>query len=364
MKKSILFLAAMLTGITPVMSAGSPDSGAARVCKPPKVSMPGETTRIPGMEEHPVLSEGFARPLNIPVKKLPRRLVRDGEMLMALSFYNNSGFTKGINRLDFSGNSEFLWADDYIYRRYVPTTGFVRDGRLCYFTKYQIFSIDDYRYLVADPYTGEILEDRKVLLYSEVTGFDNYLPLYTSIAYNTDEDVIYGYSANEAGSGYSFVKAPGADPVDQEIILDKVEYANVCASICYNEKEKALYGINRDNNFVKIDFDGTQTVVMPMGVRTMWSRAALMYVADEDYYLWNCQLTDGTTGLWCIDPSNNQVSTFVDFQSEGVLPIMFFGETAKDPRAISMPIMDVADFGFGQNDGTISYFIPSTRFDG
>lgn len=334
--------------------------------RPPEAAMPGHGVRPEALEEEPA-PERIHR---LPAAAAPRRgatvrkLIRQGEMLMGYSLYNNAGFSKGMSRLDLAGHADFLWIDPYAAEYYQPTVGWLRDERLCCFMKYQIFEIEDYRYVEMDPYTGEILDEYKVPLYDEVTGFDNYLPLYISAAYNPDDGMIWGYSSNEGGSGYSFVQASAAAPGKPTAIVEKEDYSRVCASICYNPKDKSLYGVNRENNFVRIEADGSQTVLMPIGERTAYARAALMYVEDEDYFLWNCQLVDGTTGLWCIDPSTSQVAVIVDYQNEASLPILFFGKTDRDPKAIAAPVIDFVDFGMGQTDGRISFFIPTAKFDG
>lgn len=348
------------------MSAEHPAAEVKRGWKPPQVSMPVDGAPVRGLEDGTApVDAGLSIPTRaIPKKELPRRIIKQGEMLMAYNMYNNSSFTKGVNRLNLNGQADYLWSDKYSNQGYRMSVGYKRDNRLCFFTIFQIFSIDDYRYLEVDPYTGEVFEDYSVPLFDDVTGFDNYLPLFISLAYNEDENTLWGYTSNEGGSGYAFCKASCDDPSHPEAIVEKEVYENVCASLCYNSKDKCLYGVNRANNFVRVNTDGTQTVIMPLGVTTKWSRAGMLYVPEEDYYIWNCQLTDGSTGIWCIDPANNQVSTLINYQSEAAFPVLFFGETSKDPRGLSTPIIDIVDFGAGQNDGTISFFLPSTRFDG
>ena len=71
----------------------------------------------------------------------------------------------------------------------------------------------------------------------------------------------------------------------------------------------------------------------------------MIYIPGEDYFLWNGQFSDGTTGLWTLDPVNKEATSLLEYQSDGEFPLMMIGDTEKDAKAISSPIIDEIDFG-------------------
>lgn len=359
-------MAFMLCGITAMA-----DETQHRGWKPPKVSMPYDnlTYALKAGIEDPLVTEmrntDVKQTADLPIKKLPSRISSDEDILLA--YYDgltNPDFEPGVFRLNLSGDANFMYADKYTQSNYRLSSGWIRNGKLCAMHLCQTIDTNYYRYVEMDRYTGEISEDKEILLTDPVTGFQNYLPLFISAAYDPDDDMLYGYTSNEGGSGYSFFKAPASDVQHPEAVVEAESWSRVCASICYCEKDKAIYGVNRDNNFVRIEKDGTQTVIMPLGIRSAWARAALMYVPEEDYFIWNGQFTNRETGLYCIDYKNKQLATFVEYQNSASFSVLCAGKADKDPQSISSPIIDEADFGLGQCSGTIAFFVPSTYFTG
>lgn len=332
--------------------------------KLPKAELPVRNSESGVTGDAPAMKVRQARPDFSKMSKAPAWFSEERKMLMGYNQESYYGYPQGMYKLDFDGRLEFLYSTEYTDKGYFLNTGWLRNDKLCELYEYTIFSILDYVYVETDIYTGEISTSKTISLVDSETEFDNYLPLYISCAYDPTDDTLWGYTISRSGSGYAFFTAPADDVQNTTAVIESEEWSHVCASMCWNDKEKAMYGINRDNNFVRIERDGSQTVVMPTGVKTKYSRGALMYDSEEDYYIWNAQLTDGTSGLWCIDPEHNSISTFVDYEGRVSFPLLLVGETRHDPLAISMPIIDKADFGKGLNSGTVSVFMPSTLFSG
>lgn len=270
----------------------------------------------------------------------------------------------GIYRVSLEGEKEMMWTSHYLDSNYMLTNAWLRNGRLCALSHYYTFSVVDYRYEEYDPYTGEWLDDRQISLQDPVTQFTDYLPYYISTAYDSDTDTLYGYTCNSGGTGYAFFMAPEADPDETVAVLDKIPYSEVCASICYNPSDKCLYGVNRENRFVRIEKDGTQTTLFDLGCSTVYATAALLYDADNDWFIWNACLLDRTTHLWAIDLNTESIIELSDLPNGENFLCLFQGNQADTPQAISSPIVDRVRFERGSNSGTISYYMPDTYFLG
>lgn len=296
---------------------------------------------------------------------LPRRIAESKDMLIGYNTKETRGKEIGMYRLNTNGAADFMYSTEYDDDGYDYDLGWLRNGYLCGLTRLQFFDIADYKYLVMNPTSGEIISEKTISLKNPETGLDNYLPLYISCAYDPTDDTLWGYTVSEKGSGYTFFTAPADDVQNTMPVVENEQWERVCASICYNEKEKALYGINRENNFVRIERDGSQTLVMKLGVRTEYARAALLYDAEDDCYLWNAMLSDyGGSFLYCIDPKNKVVSMITDFDDSLIMPFMGIVSLSSDPAPISKPIIDKVDFGKGQTNGTITFFMPDSYFSG
>lgn len=356
----------MLSCTLPPMAGSVPDAGLDGGRSLPKVKLPSKPVRNDGIvESHlPKSAAPAVKDMDENRKAVLSRIASNGNTLMGYNAFNGTEFTKGMYRLDLNGNAEYMYTDPYSPYGYVVNEGWIRNGRLCLLVEYSIFTVIDYRYLETDRYTGEVLENREVELSWPTTGFDNYLPLYVSAAYDPTDDTLWGYTCREDGGGYAFFSSPADDVSKTKAVVASEEWNRVCASICYCEKDGCLYGVNRDDNFVRIDREGNQTVLMPIGGSTAYARAAMMYVPEDDYFLWNCQLVDGTTGLWRIDINDLSVTSLVDYESSTSFSVFCTGENEQDPYAVSAPIIDEVDFGLGQNSGAVSFFAPSSYFSG
>ncbi len=332
--------------------------------KLPKAELPARNSQSSVTDDAPAMKVRETRPNVKKMSKAPSWFTEERKMLMGYNQESYYGYPNGMYKLDFDGRLEFLYSTEYTDKGYFFNMGWMRNGKLCGLYEYTVFSVLDYVYVETDMYTGEISLSKTISLVDPETEFDNYLPLYISCAYDPTDDTLWGYTISKNGSGYAFFTAPADDVQNTTAVIESEEWGRVCASMCWNDKEKAMYGVNRNNNFVRIERDGSQTIVMPTGVKTKYTRGDLMYDPEEDYYIWNAQLNDGTSGIWCIDPNHGSISTFVDYEGRVSFPLLCMGETQHDPLAISMPIIDKADFGKGLNSGSVSVFMPSTLFSG
>jgi len=291
------------------------------------------------------------------------RMVPEGQMLMGYRSPYGEDTPVGFYRLKESCEMELLSTDSYTSQGYVVNQGWMRDGRICALAEYSFLSILDYRYLELNPFTGEILEDRKIDLQDPVTTFLNYLPLFYSSAYDPVSDKVYGYGSSETGTGYSFSCAPGNDPA-KAVSVKTPAYEEMCLSMAFNSDDGYIYGVNRNDDFVKISTDGTQTVIMPTGMTTKYSEAGMVYMPERKKFLWVMMQTDYTYGLVEIDPAAKTLSVLGYFNDLEQFPFLFLADVADDQNPIKIPEIDEIKFDHTARQGTISYFVPTEYFAG
>ena len=333
----------------------------------PKAEMPGGGQSMAGaVEDRPqarTAAGGTARVIK-KMNGLPARLAASDNVLLGYNETIIRGMESGMHKLNNDGSADFLYTSDYEKEGYEYNLGWFQDGKLCSCLRLAFFNIADYRYMETDPATGEVFTDLKISLTDPETGLDNFLPLYISCAYDPSDATLWGYTINKTGTGYTFFNAPAGKIEETEPVVKNEVWEKVCASLCYNEKEKALIGINRENNLVRIERDGSQTLIMDLGVSTQYQRAGLMYDAEDDCYLWNAQLSNDGSYLYCIDPKNNSVSMITDFDSSLRLPFIGAIPASSDPAPLQKPVIDKVDFGKGQNSGKLTFFLPDNYSSG
>lgn len=318
------------------------------------------------VEDRPQARTAAGGPARV-IKKmngLPARLAASDNVLLGYNHTIARGMESGMHKLNEDGSADFLYTSDLEKDGYEYNIGWLQDGKMCNCLRTGLFSISDYRYIETDPATGEVFTDLKVSLTDPDTGFDCFFPLYISCTYDPTDATLWGYSMNKAGTGYIFFTAPAGKIEETEPVVNNEAWEKVCASICYNEKENALVGINRENNLVRIERDGSQTLIMDLGVSTQYARAGLMYDAEDDCYLWNAQLSNDGSYLYCIDPKNNSVSMIADYDSSLRMPFIGVIPASSDPAPLQKPVIDKVDFGKGQNSGKLTFFLPDNYSSG
>ena len=298
-----------------------------------------------------------------PMKVL-RRVAPAGKVLMGYQTSTMYDEPMGVYRLNDNAEQELLFVDDYTSKGYTLNQGWLRNGRLCVTAEYAPFNIVDYRFLQIDPFTGEILKNTKIDIFDPVTTFPNYLPTFWSSAYDPKTDTVYGYTAAENGQGYAFYAAPGDDPSKAECVKTP-DFKEVCVSIAFNPDDDMIYGVNRNDDLVKIDpKTGNQTVVMATGMDTRYSVTGLLYVPETKKFLWSFALVDYTYGLAEIDIEKKSVTTLCEYDNFQQYSFLFMPESSLDPAPIRMPQIDEVKFNHNDCTGAINYFMPTEHFTG
>lgn len=293
-----------------------------------------------------------------------RAVAPEGKILQGHQNTSSYGVPRGVYRMNTDAELEKLFTNDYIDRGYSMTAGWMREGRLCMVADLSIFDIVDLRYLEVDPFTGEILTDNQIPLRDPVTEFVNYLPAYWSAAYDESKDRVYGYTSSENGQGYAFFSAPGNDP-SKSVCVRTPDYKEICISLAFNPEDGMLYGVNRNDDLVKINpATGLQTVVMPTGVRTRYAIAGMVYVPESGKFLLETMDTDYTNTLSEIDLNTQTLTHLAYFDNFEQFPILYLADASADPAPIRAPQFDDFRFDHSRGEAEVSFFVPTEYFAG
>lgn len=329
----------------------------------PTDSVPAPRVPLPEKAVASTVAERKAAPADkrqLPAKYAPA----SGYTLYGHNATFEYGNIAGNYRLDYDLNQEHLFTDQYVGQYYTFPQGWIRNGNLCGVFDKSLFSIIDYRYVEMDPYTGVILKDEQINIQDPVTTFYNYLPVYITAAYDPDEDKLYGYTCSESGNGYAFFTAPGNNPAKTVAVIPDVAYKQVCTSLAYNSKDGLFYGVNRENKLVKITKEGVQTEVMDLNMQTRYSRTGLVYIPEQDRFIWQAYLTDYSCTLQEIDYNAKTLTELAAFDNLEQYTFFYRLPNAQDPAPIKRPELDETRFDHLNGSGVISYFMPTEYFSG
>ena len=197
-----------------------------------------------------------------------------------------------------------MWADPFVEEGGSPLMNVALvDGKVAGYSLDSFFGyIFGIYYLEYDFNTGE------PLVYDEQDlGFNvGFMQVFT---YNPEDETYYGYGASADGTP-AFVSAPASEPFNYNLIKE-MEGTETCMSMCFNPTDNTMYGVNLDYDFVKVNTDGSQTVVMhldvPDGATYM---TGLVYDPNSNVYYWNINYEDETSAMATINPATQELNVY------------------------------------------------------
>ncbi|MCH5237854.1 MAG: hypothetical protein J1E95_08665 [Muribaculaceae bacterium] len=183
-------------------------------------------------------------------------------------------------------------------------------------------------------------------------------------AYNPDDGCVYGYAYNWLDDANIWWVKGDFDNIEA---AEPIKFASddFCYSLCYNSAEGCFYGVNINQQFVKVDLEGNQTVVseVPNANEMATYVTGIVYSPVNNVYYWNYNDVDDNAGLYSITPAGefNLVTTY--FSGEE-FTFLFTTDEVIDPTKPERPYFDEASFEGGSLSGTVTYLLPSTFADG
>lgn len=282
------------------------------------------------------------------------------ELLGWLNYSMNTETARGLYEYE-ANEFKLKWADPMWTdpeRKATLMTSWVKDNKICGYI-YQIL----WGYLNYNEYAEYDLETGEMLSVSEVpTEINNKPAVMQTVAYDKSDNILYGYG--QMDGGYAFMTANPDEP-SQYTLIRSVENSEICASLCYNQYEDALYGINLQQELVTIDPLGNQKIVFKLPVENVGSYVTgLAYNPDEQVYYWNMINKEGASSLVRVNPAEQTAEVFDTFESGETFCTLFCLDDKmrsgmpRRPKAVSI------DFKDGSTTGYVNYSLPQETVTG
>lgn len=314
-------------------------------------SRPGTPFRMDSAEKGFIASK-TNRPDNPP-----QRITSGGTSLfgfMSSSDISSMNPPRGLYEIGQYGETSLVYDDPGAQYYDKFSCAFLLDGYL-YGYAGAYFS-DDFAnfgtpaFLKVDFKTGEVI-------YKE--DIDSSISWSSQPAYNPEDGYFYFFTGNS-----EMARATVTNPTAVEIVKKYDNYMDNVVSLAYCPKDGGLYGVNLNHRFVKIDFDGTQTIISDIPDKSAHStfQSAMTYAPLEDIFYWTYQSNDGTTSLYTV--TTQGMFNFECALDDNACFDWFVTPDRKiTAGAPGVPTIDGLDFPYGSLSGSITFSMPEAMQD-
>ncbi len=249
--------------------------------------------------------------------------------------------------------TKLLWKDPYFEESRLACNNVAKiDNKLAGYVQDQIFGmLFGIYYVEYNAETGEVLTvDEQNIEFNK-----DYIGVFT---YNPEDDRFYGYGS--CNGTRCFLSAPAWEPFNYKMIKQQ-QGREMCISMCYNPVEKAIVGINLNNELVKIGADGRQTKIMDLNLRNVDTYVTgLVYSPRSNVYYWNINFTDGTAAMATIDPASKKLDIYENLDHcEEYYNLFTTDEYISNPDEPLRPEAGIPDFGKGELIGYVPFTLPT-----
>lgn len=292
--------------------------------------------------------------------KAPRKVTAAGANIYGyVSYSDDPDFWPGLAELTPSGY-ENLWSDPLFEDYYMnATNGWLVDDKIVgVFPDIYVGYIYGYYKYAFDFNTGELLDLVEYPL-------DQADIMFFISAFNPETNKIYGYAYNFNDDGELYWCVADADnPLDAEAVAFATE--DFCYSLCFNPTDGNFYGVNINQEFVKVNEAGVQTVISEVpqeGAATYQTGIVYSPVAGKFY--WNCNLTDDydfASYLYTITPEG-KFDLVMDFPYGEEFSYFLTTDVVTNPDKPTRPEVESLSFNNGALAGTVTFKLPATYGD-
>lgn len=255
-----------------------------------------------------------------------------------------------------------VWEDEFVYTSGGGklTTGWLNGDKLCGYSIYtfwgMIFSFDYVEINIADGTTVRSEE------------FDYYeQPNISTAAFSSGEGAIYGYASSPEDGSAGWFRADANTPC-QPVFVRKMsdEYTGTaCYSLTYNPDDDMFYGINLEQQFVRIDADGRQSVIAEVPDANSLANyiTGMVYSPKENLFYWNYNTKDRDSGIYSIT-KEGIFSHIVSFSDGEEMTCLITKDNFSGASKPSRPEITDVSFAGGASNGTIEILLPDSYLDG
>ncbi len=294
----------------------------------------------------------------------PRQLSLSGASVYGWLAANGEDVPGGWYSLDTDGTYKMQWTSPVDDAFMNMLTGWVKGDKLCGTMSYNLNGmVFSYNYIEYDLKSGRVLS-------TDVIGKELDLSLYfTSSVYVPEEDKVYGYAySNSGATAMRFASAPVSDLTDLTTIKDLDDRTTRTTALCYNQEEGVFYGVTFDDNFVRIDKEGNQTVLFSTGLDGVKTDpSGLVYSPLDGCYIYTPVFYKYCSQMYYIYPEKNEMRFICNFPSD--LEFYYLLDLSSsslnyNPAAPARPVLDNDRIAPGATSGTLEYIMPSESGNG
>lgn len=308
--------------------------------------------------KHVAVEQGFTTRMASRDDNTPWRVTSGGSSLfgfMSSSDVSSMNPPRGVYEIGQYGETTMVYTDPAAQYYDKFSCAFLLDG--CLYGYAEAYFSDDFSnfgspaFLKVDFATGEVLEK---------VDIDSTISWVSPPAYNPEDGYFYFFTRN-----YELARATTANPTEMEIVKQYDDFMDNVISLAYCPKDKALYGVNLNQRFVRIDFDGTQSVISDIPDKNAHGtfQAAMAYAPAEDIFYWTYQSNDGTTSLYTV--TTDGLFNFECSLDENAFFDWFVcPDTKIIPGAPESPVIRGIEFPEGSLSGSVSFTMPEQTQDG
>ena len=198
---------------------------------------------------------------------------------------------------------------------------------------------------------------------------DTCLGAFINIAYNHNDNSVYGYSYDYSSStGITFAKIILTNPTNVISVQKEIDPSQICSAMTYHEG--TFYGINFKGEFVTIDTAGNQTPqftpVFEDNNTVTRNYGSIIYAPQLNGFLWaNMYDADNSSHLYKIDTTTETAVKLADYnRMEQYISFMTPTYEANPAAPNFIEIIGNTFEGTPNNYGTITIQVPTTTIDG
>lgn len=292
-------------------------------------------------------------------RKAPAKVTPLGDDIYGYLGYSDDPGTMPVGYYELEESSaNLVWADPFYEENMLAciNTAKVGDKIVGYIQDSFWGMLFGVYYIEYDAQTGEpIAFDEQDLAFNP-----NYI---STFAYNPETETFYGYGVCDGVQAY--VSAPAAEPFNYSLIK-ALEGREMCMSICYNPEEDAIYGVNLDYEFVRVENDGSQTKIMDLDVPDGATYiTGLVYEPKSKLYYWNINYNDDSSAMATIDAANQELNVYANLEyCEEYMNLFTTTEYVGNPNIPARPVAGTPDFYKGNLIGIVPFTLPSVNKGG
>ncbi len=204
--------------------------------------------------------------------------------------------------------------------------------------------------------------DSTTWMYKSFKSLEDFSLFATAQATDPNDGTVYGCYFNADRTGYEF-GSPDFENATRSTIAT-INPEKPWAG-CAVDAEGTVYAIDLVGDLYTVDkTDGAMTFVGATGLTTEWLTGACYDIEGGRILFAVCNPEGGESGLHGINPATAESELLCSFPYHQEVMGLFIGAPLADPKAPEAPASIEASFPEGGLEGSFSFTVPTTTFDG